>query len=821
MHRNVFSFSYASPPLDEPANANTRGGFPLARAALNAAMAGSFPMKLPDPDHVLRLSAELSLKVHQVAATAQLLSEGATVPFIARYRKEVTGELDEVVVTTIRDRLEQLAALDERRSAIITSLKERNLLTDDLAKKIAAADSLTLLEDIYLPFRPKKRTRATIAREKGLEPLAEILWAQDAATDPLAAAQAYVGHEYTADDGKNVPTKISSMDEALAGARDILAERVSDDAAVRAKLRSLYQRDAVVSSKMISGKEVEGAKFKDYFDWSEALIKTPSHRLLAMRRGEKELMLMMRITVDETAALAEAEPLFVKGKGAASAQVRLAVQDAFKRLLAPAMETEMRLESKKKADETAIKVFADNLRELLLASPLGGKVMLAIDPGFRTGCKVVILDRQGKLLHNDVVYPDQGTVRTEEAKEKLSGFVKFFQIEAIAIGNGTAGRETELFVRSLGLPPQIPVVMVNESGASIYSASEAAREEFPDHDLTVRGAVSIGRRLMDPLAELVKLDPKSIGVGQYQHDVDQNALKRSLDDCVVSSVNGVGVEVNTASKQLLSYVSGLNTATAASIVAWRNEKGAFKSRAELLTVPRLGPKAFEQAAGFLRIRDALHPLDSSAVHPESYPVVEKMAADLGVTVADLVHDGALRKKIKLENYVTEKVGLPTLTDIVAELAKPGRDPRQKFEAFAFSEGVSKPEDLNPGMKLPGIVTNVTAFGAFVDIGVHQDGLVHVSQLADTFVKDASEVVKVSQRVNVTVTEIDLPRKRIALSMRSRPEIGGKSAPGGATTAPRTGPGSSGSRGSNFTPPAPRPAQSLGGDWFSAAIKKKH
>jgi uncharacterized protein len=782
-------------------------------------MAGSFPMKLPDPEHVLRLSAELSLKVHQVAATAQLLSEGATVPFIARYRKEVTGELDEVVVTMIRDRLEQLAALDERRSAIVASLKERNLLTDDLAKKIAAADSLTLLEDIYLPFRPKKRTRATIAREKGLEPLAEILWAQDAATDPVAAAQAYVGREYTADDGKNVPKKIASVDEALAGARDILAERTSDDAAVRAKLRSLYQRDAVVSSKVISGKEAEGAKFKDYFDWSEPLVKTPSHRLLAMRRGEKELMLMMRITVDETAALAEAEPLFVKGKGAASTQVRLAVQDAFKRLLAPAMETEMRLESKKKADETAIKVFADNLRELLLASPLGGKIMLAIDPGFRTGCKVVILDRQGKLLHNDVVYPDQGTVRTEEAKEKLSGFVKFFQVEAIAIGNGTAGRETELFVRSLGLPPQIPVVMVNESGASIYSASEAAREEFPDHDLTVRGAVSIGRRLMDPLAELVKLDPKSIGVGQYQHDVDQNALKRSLDDCVISSVNGVGVEVNTASKQLLSYVSGLNTATAASIVAWRNEKGAFKSRAELLTVPRLGPKAFEQAAGFLRIRDALHPLDSSAVHPESYPVVEKMAADLGVTVADLVHDGALRKKIKLECYVTEKVGLPTLTDIVAELAKPGRDPRQKFEAFAFAEGVSKPEDLKPGMKLPGIVTNVTAFGAFVDIGVHQDGLVHVSQLADTFVKDASEVVKVSQRVNVTVTEIDLPRKRIALSMRSRPEIGAKSAPG--TVGGNTGPRSGGGMASRPAVAPSRPPQTLGGDWFSAALKKKH
>jgi len=779
-------------------------------------------MELPNPDHVLRLAAELNLKVHQVASTAQLLKEGATVPFIARYRKEVTGELDEVAVTAIRDRLEQLAALDERRSAITASLKERNLLTDDLAKKIDAADTLTLLEDIYLPFRPKKRTRATIAREKGLDPLAELLWTQDAAIDPVAAAQAYVGRDYTADDGKNQPSKIASTDEALAGARDILAERISDDATVRAKLRSVYQRDAVVASKVITGKETEGAKFKDYFDWTEPLAKTPSHRLLAMRRGEKELMLMMRITVDETTALSEVEPLMVKGKTPAAAQVRLAVQDAYKRLLAPAMETEMRLDSKKKADETAIKVFADNLRELLLASPLGGKVMMAIDPGFRTGCKVVILDRQGKLLHNDVVYPDQGSVRDSEAKEKLSGFVKFFQIEAIAIGNGTAGRETELFVRSLSLPPQIPVVMVNESGASIYSASEVAREEFPDHDLTVRGAVSIGRRLMDPLAELVKLDPKSIGVGQYQHDVDQNALKRSLDDCVVSSVNGVGVEVNTASKQLLSYVSGLNSATAASIIAWRNEKGAFKSRAELLTVPRLGPKAFEQAAGFLRIRDSVHPLDTSAVHPESYPVVEKMAADLSVTVAELMANPALRKKLKLETYVTDKVGLPTLNDIVAELAKPGRDPRQKFEAFSFAEGVSKPEDLKPGMKLPGIVTNVTAFGAFVDIGVHQDGLVHVSQLADVFVKDASEVVKVSQHVTVTVTEVDLTRKRIALSMRSKPELGARTGSGGGAAAPRSGPGGPGGGTRSFST-APRPAAapaSLNGDWFSAAIKKK-
>jgi protein Tex len=772
-------------------------------------------MDLPNPDHVLRITQELGLKVHQVATTAQLLKEGATVPFIARYRKEATGELDEVAITAIRDRLEQMAAIDERRAAIVASLKERNLLTDELAKKVAAAETLTALEDIYLPFRPKKRTRATIAREKGLEPLADLLFAQDPATDVAAAAAAYVGNEYVADDGKNQKSRIASADEALAGARDILAERISDDAAARARLRAIYQKDAVVSSKVIAGKETEGAKFKDYFDWSEALAKAPSHRVLAMRRGEKELILMMRITVDETAALAELEPLFVKTKCPASDQVRLAVQDGFKRLLAPAMETEMRLEAKKRADETAIKVFADNLRELLLASPLGQKNVLAIDPGFRTGCKCVILDRQGKLLHNDVVYPDQGAARTEEAKEKLAGFVKFFQIEAIAIGNGTAGRETEVFVRSLGLPASIPVVMVNESGASIYSASEVAREEFPTQDITVRGAVSIGRRLMDPLAELVKLDPKSIGVGQYQHDVDQNALKRSLDDCVISSVNGVGVEVNTASKQLLSYVSGLNSATAASIVSHRNEKGPFKSRAELLTVPRLGPKAFEQAAGFLRIRGAEHPLDASAVHPESYPIVEKMAADLGVTVADLMRDAKLRAKIKLENYVTEKVGLPTLTDIMAELAKPGRDPRQKFEAFAFAEGVNKPEDLKPGMKLPGIVTNVTAFGAFVDIGVHQDGLVHVSQLADTFVKDASEVVKVSQRVNVTVTEVDLARKRIALSMRSRPELGGKTAPQN-----RNAPGGNAPRNASGSSSAPRPPQSLNNDWFSAALNKK-
>ena len=769
----------------------------------------------PNPEHVLRLASELNIKVFQIAATAQLLAEGATVPFIARYRKEVTGELDEVQITAIRDRLEQLRAIEERRAAIHASLKDRKLLTPALEKSINAADSLTVLEDIYLPFRPKKRTRATIAKEKGLEPLADLIFAQDSTTDPAAAAQAYVGREYVADDGKNQKSQIASVEEALGGARDIIAERVSDDKDARAKLRAVFQKDAVVSSKVMLGKEndPEAAKFKDYFDWSEPLAKAPSHRVLAMRRGEKEMFLMMRVQLpDEATAFATVQSLFVKAKNAAADQVTLAVQDACKRLLAPAMETEMRLESKKRADEAAIKIFTDNLRELLLSSPLGQRAVLAIDPGFRTGCKVVLLDRQGKLLHNDVVYPDR---EAAEAKEKLTGFVKFFNVEAIAIGNGTAGRETEAFVRALGLPGSIPIVMVNESGASIYSASEVAREEFPDHDITVRGAVSIGRRLMDPLAELVKLDPKSIGVGQYQHDVDQSALKRSLDDTVVSAVNGVGVELNTASKQLLSYVSGLNAATAAAIVARRNEKGPFKSRADLKDVPRLGPKAFEQAAGFLRIRDSVHPLDGSAVHPERYALVEKMASDIGATVADLMRDAKLRAKIKLESYVTADVGLPTLNDIMAELAKPGRDPRQKFEAFSFAEGVNKPSDLKPGMKLPGIVTNVTAFGAFVDIGVHQDGLVHVSQLADTFVKEPASVVKPGQKVMVTVTEIDLPRNRIALSMRSKPEIGPKT-PGG-----NSGPRSPGGPGAGPRPAAaPRPPASLTGDWFSAALNKK-
>ncbi len=786
------------------------------RPVFESMASGLLSMSLPNPDHVLRLAQELNLKIHQVAATAQLLAEGATVPFISRYRKEVTGMLDEVQVAAIRDRLEQMRALDERRTGILVSLKERNLLNPALEQSLLAAETLTTLEDLYAPFRPKKRTRATLAKEKGLEPLATLLFAQDPATEPLAAAQAHVGFAYTPEDGKNLPQTVATVEEALAGARDIIAERVSEDKDARARLRRVYQGTAVISSRVLLGKEPEAAKFKDYFEWSEPLAKAPSHRVLAMRRGEQESMLMMRVTLpDELAGLAEVEPVFVRARNPAAEQVRLAVADAVKRLLSPAMETEMRLESKKRADEAAIKVFADNLRELLFAAPLGQKAVMAIDPGFRTGCKVVLLDRQGKLLHNDVVYPDR---HPAEAKEKLEGFVKFFSVEAVAIGNGTGGRETEAFVRGLSLPPAITLVMVNESGASIYSASDVAREEFPDHDLTVRGAVSIGRRLMDPLAELVKLDAKSIGVGQYQHDVDQSALKRSLDDTVVSTVNGVGVEVNTASKQLLSYVSGLNESIAANIVARRNEKGPFQSRAELLEVPRLGPKAFEQAAGFLRVRGAANPLDASAVHPESYPIVERMAADAGVTVPDLIRDGSARAKIKLERYVTEKVGLPTLTDIFTELAKPGRDPRQQFEAFSFTDGINKPEDLKPGMKLPGLVTNVTAFGAFVDVGVHQDGLVHVSQLADSFVKEPGSVVKPGQKVMVTVVEIDLPRQRIALSMRSKPELGAR--PGaGASGRPVTGPGQLRSNGPASKPAPPAP-QSLNGDWFSAALNKK-
>jgi len=751
--------------------------------------------------HILKIAGELKIQPRQVLSTAKLFAEGATVPFIARYRKEATGSLDEVAVTSIRERLLALADLDSRREAILKSLAERNLLTDKLQADIAAADNVTRLEDIYLPFRPKRRTRAMIAKEQGLEPLADLLFQQQSTADPLAEGAKFVSAE----------KGVADVNAALAGARDIIAERVSDDATARAKLRELYWSEGIVKSKVMSDKQEAGAKFKDYFDWSEPVARIPSHRMLAIRRGETEGFLMLRIAPPEESVLPMLEPLFVTGKGPAAEQIRLAVQDSFKRLLGSAIEVELRMETKKRADTEAIRVFAENLRELLLASPLGSKNVLAIDPGFRTGCKIVCLDRQGKLLHNDVIYPTASSAgEIREAAAALLSMIKKYQIEAIAIGNGTASRETETFVKALKLT--MPIVMVNESGASIYSASDVAREEFPTQDLTVRGAVSIGRRLMDPLAELVKLDPKSIGVGQYQHDVEQGALKRSLDDVVISCVNGVGVELNTASKQLMAYVSGLGPALAANIVNYRNENGPFKSRAELKKVPRLGDKAFEQAAGFLRLRDGAHPLDASAVHPESYELVDRMAKDLNCSVSDLMRDAALRQKIQLPKYVTEAVGLPTLTDILGELAKPGRDPRQKFEVFSFQSGVEKMEDLKPGMKLPGIVTNVTAFGAFVDIGVHQDGLVHVSQLSDRFIKDASEVVKVSQRVMVTVTEVDLPRKRIALSMKAAPVIGA------STTGQRTSPGAPRPAGGGFNRPA-QPAKPAAVDWFTAALNK--
>ena len=708
-------------------------------------------------NHTVKIARELSLNPRQIEATADLLDGGGTVPFISRYRKEATGSLDEVNVAAIRDRLEQLAELDKRRDAILQSLAERDLLTDDLQKQIDAAEVMSALEDIYLPYRPKRRTRATIAREKGLEPLATLILAQGN-TDPFAEAEAFVSEE----------SGVASVDDALAGARDILAEMASEDQQARANMRDLYALRGEIASTVAKDKEEEGAKYKDYFDWREPITKAPSHRVLAMMRGENEGILRLKISPPEEPAINALRGLFVRGNGQSSEQVALAVDDSYKRLLGPSMETETRNELKRWADEEAIRVFAANLRELLLSAPLGQKRVLALDPGFRTGCKLVCLDSQGKLIHHETVYPHTGGAKADESGSMLRKLCEKYAIEVIAIGNGTAGRETETWVKSVGLPGSIPVVMVNESGASIYSASDAAREEFPDQDVTVRGSVSIGRRLMDPLAELVKIDPKSIGVGQYQHDVDQHALKKSLDDVVESCVNGVGVDVNTASRQLLTYVSGLGSGLAKNIVTHRDDNGPFRSRRQLLKVKGLGPKAFEQAAGFLRIRNAENALDASAVHPESYHIVDKMSADLGCKVADLMTNPALRKQVAPDKYITDKIGLPTLRDILDELAKPGRDPREQFEVFQFADGVEKIEDLSPGMKLPGIVTNVTAFGAFVDIGVHQDGLVHVSQLADKFVRDPNEVVKVGQRVQVTVTNIDIPRERIALSMKKNP-----------------------------------------------------
>jgi uncharacterized protein len=705
--------------------------------------------------HNTRIATELKIDTSQVRATAMLLSEGGTVPFIARYRKEQTGSLDEVAITAIRDRLAQLAELDKRREAVLSSLEERDLLTDELRISVGEALTLTALEDTYRPYRPKRRTRATIARERGLEPLAKLIFSQDPAINPYEEARAFIDAE----------KGVESSEAAIASARDIIAEWVNEDAAARGDMRALFVKKGTITSKVVKGKEGEGAKYRDYFDSQESVKKAPSHRILAMFRGEQEGILKLTLRPQEEEALACLHRRFIDGHSLALDEVTLAVDDSYKRLLAPSLETEIRHLAKERADVEAIRVFSQNLRELLMAPPLGQKAVLALDPGYRTGCKVVCLDRQGKLLHNTVIYPTQSRKQAEEAKKSILDLVERFSIEAIAIGNGTASRETEEFVRKLNLKKRISIVMVNESGASIYSASQIARDEFPDYDITVRGAVSIGRRLMDPLAELVKIDPKSIGVGQYQHDVDQGRLKQSLYDVVESCVNRVGVEVNTASIPLLTTVSGLGSTLARNIVEFRDQNGPFLSRNDLKKVPRLGPKAFEQAAGFLRIRDGENPLDASAVHPESYKVVKRMANDLDCSVHDLMQREELREQIDLDRYTTDTIGLPTLTDIQVELAKPGRDPRDRFEAFAFADGVHSMDDLTPGMILPGIVTNVTNFGAFVDIGVHQDGLVHVSQLADRFVKDPSDVVKVQQRVTVIVLEVDKSRKRISLSMR--------------------------------------------------------
>jgi uncharacterized protein len=704
-----------------------------------------------------QIAREFALQLKYVNAVADLLAAGSTIPFISRYRKEMTGSMDEVMIANIRDRIDQLRELDKRREAIISSIEKQSKLTPELMSAIVSAQTLAELEDIYLPYKPKRKTRASAAKEKGLEPLALKLFEQEKFNvDEFAAT--FIDSE----------KGVADLQEALEGARDIIAEWISENPETRKRLRELFWSEGTVASKVFKGKETDGQKFKDYFEWTEPISKTPSHRLLAMRRGEKEGILALDIFPAEESAIALLERQYIKNQTAAAEHIGLAAKDSYKRLIRPSLETEIRMESKMKADEEAIKVFATNLKELLLTAPLGQKNVLALDPGFRSGCKVVCLDRQGKLLHNDVIYPHEPQRESAKASSLIKALCEKFEIEAIAIGNGTASRETESFTKAIGLPNKIIIVMVNESGASVYSASDVAREEFPDKDVTVRGAVSIGRRLVDPLAELVKIDPKSIGVGQYQHDVDQTRLKQGLDDVVISCVNSVGVEVNTASKELLSYVSGLSPALAKNIIEFRNQNGPFKSRDTLMKVSRFGEKVFEQAAGFLRIHEGENPLDASSVHPESYQIVNQMAKDLGCSIKELMSSAELRKRLDLKKYVTEKTGLPTLTDILSELEKPGRDPRKVFEIFSFTEGVNTIADLKIGMALPGIVTNVTNFGAFVDIGVHQDGLVHISHLGDKFIKDPNEAVAVQQKVKVTVVEVDVARKRIGLSMKSNP-----------------------------------------------------
>ncbi|MCH8826832.1 MAG: RNA-binding transcriptional accessory protein [Chloroflexi bacterium] len=704
-------------------------------------------------EKIARIARELGLHSANVASVAALLDGGATVPFIARYRKENTGSMDEVGILNVKERLAQLRQLDERRDTMLASLQKRGLLTDELGRTLRAARTLTELEDLYLPHRPKRRTRATQAIEKGLEPLAQLVWAQTD-IDPEREAEAYV------DDDKGVP----DAESALAGARDIMAQWVSEDTEARRRVRSLYARRATLRSQVIKGKEDEAAKYRDYFDAEELLASAPSHRVLAIFRGESEGMLSVGIQPADEPAIALLEDRFVRARNAAADQVRDSIRDGYKRLLGPSIETEARNASKARADKASIDVFATNLRELLLAPPLGEKTVLALDPGFRSGAKLVCLDSHGELLHNETIFALLGDSQARTAASTIRELVKNFAVQAVAVGNGTGGRETEAFLRGLDLGQDIPIVSVNESGASVYSASAVAREEFPDQDVTVRGAISIGRRLQDPLAELVKIDPQSVGVGQYQHDVDPALLQQKLDDVVTSCVNAVGVDVNTASRRILTYISGIGPRLAENLLAYRRENGPFKSRAELKKVSGLGPKAFEQAAGFLRIHGD-NPLDASAVHPERYPVVEKIAADLNASVSQLIADPSIRSRLDLRRYAGGDVGLPTLEDIMAELERPGRDPRRQFEAFHFADGVTSMDDLRQAMVLPGIVTNVTDFGAFIDIGVHQDGLVHISKLSDSFVRRPTDVAKVGQTVTVAVLEVDKARRRISLSMK--------------------------------------------------------
>jgi protein Tex len=698
------------------------------------------------------IQKQLQLNTEQVANTISLLESGATIPFISRYRKELTGSLDEVVIMTIKNIFEKLIEIDKRRDTIINSIEDQGMMTDDLREKIVGTYVLSELEDFYLPFKPKRKTRAGIAKEKGLEGLAVLIMKQQEIDISEKA-------------GEFLNEKVENIEDALSGARDIIAEWINENQQARNAIRELFNQEAILYSKIIKGKEPDGIKYGDYYDYHESLKRCPSHRYLAICRGEDEGFLRMTIEPDEEKAISLLEKIIIKSNNVCSDYVKQALIDSYKRLLGPSIENEIKSVAKDKADDEAIKVFVENLRQLLLAPPLGQKNTLAIDPGFRTGCKLVCLDAQGHLWHNETIYPHPPQNERGSSAAKINQLVNTYKIEAIAIGNGTASRETENFIKTVRFERDVKVYIVNESGASIYSASSVAREEFPEYDVTVRGAVSIGRRLMDPLAELVKIDPKSIGVGQYQYDVDQNKLKNSLDQVVELCVNKVGVNLNTASKQLLTYVSGLGPSLAQKIVDYRTKNGAFKSRKELIEVPRMGEKAFEQCAGFLRIPDAANPLDNSAVHPESYYIVEKIAVDLGSNINSLLKEPDLREKIVISNYVTENIGLPTLQDIIDELAKPGRDPRTIIKVFDFDPNIHKIDDLKQGMILPGIVTNVTRFGCFVDIGIHQDGLVHISQMADRFISDPAEIVKLNQHVRVKVLEVDAVRKRIQLSLK--------------------------------------------------------